>query len=154
MLPSAVLTHLKAGVRAAHRPEPVVMTVCWHPASVTAGKQLRPSLTTSQAGSRLALGKTLDSAAAEARHPAQPQPHPLTVRRGLDRRQDGRLAGRAAATLAARALAAETGVVELDATDQPAFGVAFQHHLPEPVLDGPGGGLGHPEATGQLEAGD
>ena len=35
MLPSAVLTHLNAGVRAAFGPDPVVTTWCVHPASVT-----------------------------------------------------------------------------------------------------------------------
>jgi hypothetical protein len=45
IFPSAVLTHLKVGVRAAAAPEPVLVTVCTHPAS--APKQARPSLTTS-----------------------------------------------------------------------------------------------------------
>src|SRR4029453_5480812 len=59
-----------------------------------------------------ALGKAVNSTAAEARHPAQLPPHRLALRRGLDRGQEGRLAGRAAATLAARALAAEIGVIK------------------------------------------
>src|ERR1700748_1571282 len=53
MLPSAVLTHLNAGTWAAAEPEPVLITSCLQPASVTAPKQARPSLTTSQFGSRL-----------------------------------------------------------------------------------------------------
>src|SRR4051812_15627162 len=57
MLPSAVLTHLKAGVRAAAGPEPVLITWWRPPASVTAAKQARPSLTPSQLGSRLRLAK-------------------------------------------------------------------------------------------------
>src|SRR3954451_4866453 len=57
MLPSAVLTHLNAGVRAAAGPEPVLITWCWHPASVTAAEQAMPSLTTSQVGPRLRLAK-------------------------------------------------------------------------------------------------
>src|SRR3712207_8344306 len=57
MLPSALLTQRKAGVRAARAPEPVLTTVCWHPALVTAAKQPRPSLTTSQVRSRLRLAK-------------------------------------------------------------------------------------------------
>src|SRR3954454_4684688 len=101
-----------------------------------------------------ALGKALDSAAAEAADPAQLQPHRLALRRGLDRRQKGRLAGRAAATLAARALAAEIGIVELNAAREQRLGVALQHHLPELVFDGPGGALGHAEAAAQLDAGD
>src|SRR5471030_1304910 len=55
ILPSAVLAHLKAAVRAAAAPEPVLMTWCAHPASATAPKQANTSLTTSQLGSRLRL---------------------------------------------------------------------------------------------------
>src|SRR3954449_8708496 len=101
-----------------------------------------------------ALGEALDGAAAEARHPAQLQPHRLFLRRGLDRRPEGRLAGRAAATLAARALAAEIGIIELNAARELRLGVALQHHLPELVLDAPGSALGHAEAAAQLDAGD
>src|SRR5690349_25096599 len=53
MLPSAVLTHLNAGTRAAAEPEPVLVTSRLQPASFTAPKQARPSLTTSPFGSRL-----------------------------------------------------------------------------------------------------
>ena len=38
MLPSAVLTHLKAGVRAALGPDPVLTTWCAQPASATLPK--------------------------------------------------------------------------------------------------------------------
>jgi hypothetical protein len=55
MLPSAVLTHLNAGVRAAFGPDPVLTTWCAHPASATLPKHWRPSLTTEQFGSRLRL---------------------------------------------------------------------------------------------------
>src|SRR5512132_1678425 len=55
MLPSAVLTHLNVDTRAAAGPEPVLITSCAHPASLTALKQARPSLATSQCGSRLCL---------------------------------------------------------------------------------------------------
>ena len=57
MLPSAVLTHLNPGMRAAAAPEPVMMTSWLHPALVTAPKQAKPSLTTAQDGSRLRLAK-------------------------------------------------------------------------------------------------
>ncbi len=50
MVPSAVLTHLKAGVRAAAEPDPVLMAWWMHPASVTLAKHCNPSLTTVQAG--------------------------------------------------------------------------------------------------------
>ena len=62
MLPNAVLTHLKAGVRAALGPEPVLTTWWVHPASVTA-KHQRPSLTTEQLGSRLRLANPAIEAA-------------------------------------------------------------------------------------------
>src|SRR3954454_23115117 len=103
MLPSAVLTQRKAGARAPRAPEPVLMTVCRHPALVTAAKQGRPSLTTSQVGSRLRLAKPSTARLQKLVTPAQLQPHRLSLRRGLDRRQEGRLTGRTAATLAARA---------------------------------------------------
>src|SRR6185436_12764606 len=57
MLPSAVLAHLNAGVRAAFGPDPVLTTWCAHPASATLPKHCRPSLTTAQVGSRLRLAK-------------------------------------------------------------------------------------------------
>jgi hypothetical protein len=38
MLPSAVLTHLNAGVRAALGPDPVLTTWCAQPASATLAK--------------------------------------------------------------------------------------------------------------------
>src|SRR5271157_1810130 len=57
MFPSAVLTHLKPGVRAAAAPEPVLTTSWAHPALATAPKQARASLTTLQEGSRLRLAK-------------------------------------------------------------------------------------------------
>src|SRR5271165_6063298 len=46
ILPNAVLTHLKAGVRTACLPLPVFIEVCRHPAWVTAAKHARPSETT------------------------------------------------------------------------------------------------------------
>ena len=47
MLPSTVLTHLKAGVFAAFGPLPVLMTEWEHPTSATARKQANPSEVTS-----------------------------------------------------------------------------------------------------------
>ena len=45
-------------------------------------------------------------------------------------------------------------VVDLDASLQWLAGVPFHHHLRQLVLDLPGGGLRHPEAAGQFDAGD
>src|SRR5215217_599759 len=74
MLPSAVLTHLKAGVRTAAAPDPVLMTSWRHPASATAAKQARPSLTTPQLGARLRLAK-----------PEMARPQKLVTRRRFRR---------------------------------------------------------------------
>src|ERR1700751_4301652 len=74
MLPSAVLTHLNAGVRAAAAPLPVLMAWWLHPASVTRPKHASPSLTTVHAGSRLRLAK-----------PAIAWPQKLATRRSFRR---------------------------------------------------------------------
>src|SRR5271166_604344 len=58
MLPSAVLTHLKAGVRTPAAPEPVLITVWVQPAFVTEAKHANPSLTTAQSGARLRSAKS------------------------------------------------------------------------------------------------
>src|SRR5260370_17317369 len=50
MLPRVVLTHLKAGFRAALRPDPVMIGRWTQPALPTPVKQCRPSLTTVLAG--------------------------------------------------------------------------------------------------------
>src|ERR1700739_4466066 len=50
MLPRVVLTHLKAGFRAALRPDPVMIGWWTQPALPTPVKQRRPSLTTVLAG--------------------------------------------------------------------------------------------------------
>src|SRR5512144_2225037 len=113
MLPSAVLTHLKAGARTAWRPEPVRIGWWVQPAAITPRKHARPSLTTVQPASRLRLAKASISPAPEAPHPAQLEAHRLALGRSLDGGDDRRLAGRAASPLAAGALAAEIGVVHL-----------------------------------------
>src|SRR5260370_34215705 len=53
MLPRVVLTHLKAGFRAALRPDPVMIGWWTQPALPTPVKQRRPSLTTVLAGWKL-----------------------------------------------------------------------------------------------------
>ena len=74
ILPSAVLTHLKAGVRAALGPDPVLMAWCEHPACVTVSELFRPSLTTEQLGSRLPLA-----------NPEMDFPQKLATRRSFSR---------------------------------------------------------------------
>jgi len=52
------------------------------------------------------------------------------------------------------AFAAEIGVVDLDPADQALAGIPLEHDLLQLVFDLPGGGLRHPEAPAQLDAGD
>src|SRR6202023_3358874 len=62
MLPRVVLTHLKAGFRAALRPDPVMIGWGTQPALPTPVKQCRPSLTTVLAGWKLRCAKVAISA--------------------------------------------------------------------------------------------
>src|ERR1700745_3894455 len=62
MLPRVVLTHLKAGFRAALRPDPVMIGWGAPPALPTPVKQCRPSLTTVLAGWKLRRAKVAISA--------------------------------------------------------------------------------------------
>src|SRR5215472_7056136 len=62
MLPRVVLTHLKAGFRAALRPDPVMIVWWTQPAVPTPVKQCRPSLTTILAGWKLRCAKVAISA--------------------------------------------------------------------------------------------
>src|ERR1700731_803406 len=57
MLPGVVLPHLKAGFRAALRPDPVMIGWWTQPALPTPVKQCRPSLTTVLAGWKLRWAK-------------------------------------------------------------------------------------------------
>src|SRR5512144_2852591 len=109
MLPSAVLTHLKAGARTALRPEPVRIGWWVQPAAVTPRKHDRPSLTTVQPASRLRLAKASISV---RRKPRTRRSLRRTGRPSAVVSTDDRcLAGRAASPLAAGALPAEIGVV-------------------------------------------
>src|ERR1700751_1383241 len=62
MLPRVVLTHWKAGFRAALRPDPVMIGWWTQPALPTPVKQCRPSLTTVLAGWKLRRAKVAVSA--------------------------------------------------------------------------------------------
>src|SRR5512144_288317 len=154
MLPSAVLTHLKAGVSTALRPEPVRIG-WWLQAGRGDAAEARQTIADDGAsGIQAAPGEGLDLAAPEAAHPAQLEAHRPAFGGGLDGGDDRRLAGRAASPLATRALPAEIGVVHLDAADQALVGIALQHHLLELVLDHPRCRLGDAEAAAELQAGD
>src|SRR5260370_16978668 len=90
----------------------------------------------------IALRQDRDFGTAETLYAAQLQADWLALWCGFDRRHDRRLARRTAAPLAAVALPAEIGVVDLDPSRQALCGVPLHHRLHELVLDLPGGGLG------------
>jgi hypothetical protein len=92
--------------------------------------------------------------AAETGHPTQLQAHRLAFGRGLDSGDERCLAGGTAASLAARAFAAEVGIVEFDPPGQLPGSVTLHHHLRQLVLDFPGCGLGHAKAAAQFDAGN
>src|SRR5712691_8050618 len=118
MLPRVVLTHLKAGFRAALRPDPVMIGWWTQPASPTPVKQCRPSLTTVLAGWKLRCAKVAISARRKPFTRRNFKRIWLALWCGFDRRHDRRLAGRTAAPLAAVVLPAEIGVVDLDPSRQ------------------------------------
>src|SRR6516162_54271 len=93
-------------------------------------------------GVEIALRQGRDFGSAEALHAAQLQADWLALWCGFDRRHNRHLARRTAAPLAAVALPAEIGVVDLDPSRQTLCGVPLHHRLHELVLDLPGGGLG------------
>src|SRR3974377_1536281 len=102
----------------------------------------------------MSLRQGLDFGTAEALHAAQLQAYWFALGCGFARPHDRRLARRTAAPLAAVALPAEIGVVDLDPSRQALCGVPLHHRLHELVLDLPGGGLGDAKPAAQLNAGD
>ena len=96
----------------------------------------------------------LDRDPAEVGNPAELDPHRLALGGGFHGRDKGRLAGTAPTSFAARALAADVGVIDLDALAGQRFVlIAFQHDLHQLVLDLPGRVVRHPQTAGQLKAG-
>src|SRR5262249_9177174 len=93
-------------------------------------------------GGGIALRPGRDFGPAETLHAAQLQADWLGPWVCVSRRPNRWLARRTAAPLAAVALAAEIGVVDLDPSRQAFCGVPLHHRLHELVLDLPGGGLG------------
>src|ERR1700739_54681 len=143
MLPRVVLTHLKAGFRAALRPKPVTIA-CWtQPALPTPVKQCRPSLTTVLAGWKLRCAKVAISARRK----------PFTQRHF---KRIGFPSGVVshAAPLRAVCPPPEIGGGDLDPSRQALCGVPLHHRLHELVLDLPGSGLGDAKSAAQLNAGN
>src|SRR6516162_10177815 len=93
-------------------------------------------------GVEIALRQGRDFGTSETLHAAQLQAYWLALCCGFDCSHKRCLARRTAAPLAAVALPAEIGVVDLDPSRQAFCGVPLHHRLHELVLDLPGGGLG------------
>src|SRR6516225_7014915 len=134
MLPRVVLTHLKAGFRAALRPDPVMIGWWTQPALPTPVKQCRPSLTTVLAGWKLRCAKVA-----------------ISARRKPFTRRNFKRIGLPSGVVSTDAA---IGVVDLDPSRQALCGVPLHHRLHELVLDLPGGGLGDAKPAAQLNAGD
>ena len=106
-------------------------------------------------GREVPLGDPLDLLLAETLDHAQPQPLRLPLGRGLDRGDDRRLARGAPAALAARPLAAEVGVVDLDpARELRRRRLARAHRPHQLVLHQPGRLSPDPEARAELDRAD
>src|SRR4051812_5462993 len=104
------------------------------------------------AGGEVTLGKLLDLLLAETFDDRQPQPAWLAPGRRLDRRHERGLAGGTAAALAARACAAEIGVVDLDPTRELGLvGLARLHRRHQLLLHQPGGRLPGAQPPRQLD---
>src|SRR4249920_1211366 len=106
-------------------------------------------------GSEVSFGQPFHLLLAEALDHAQPQPPRPTLGRGLDRGDDRRLACGTAAALAARALAAEVGVVDLDpARELGLVSLARAHRPHQLVLDQPRCLPLDPEPSRELDRAD
>src|SRR5215208_1362709 len=103
----------------------------------------------------MALGQPLDLLLAESLDRAQPQPLGPALGRGLDRGHEGLLARSAPAALAARPLAAEISIIDLD----PAFelgllGLTGTHRPHQLVLHEPGSLPLDPQPAAELDRAD
>src|SRR5690348_13280122 len=105
-------------------------------------------------GMEIALRQGRDFGTAETLYAVQLQADWLALWCGFDCRHDRRLARRTAAALAAVALPADIGVIDLDPSGQALCGVPLHHCLHELVLDLPGGGLGDAKSVAQLNTRD
>src|SRR5215208_6589008 len=103
----------------------------------------------------MALGQPLDLLLAESLDRAQPQPLGPALGRGLDRGHEGLLARGTPAAFAARPLAAEISIIDLD----PAFelglmGLTGRHRPHQLVLHEPGGLPLDPQPAPELDRAD
>lgn len=106
------------------------------------------------AGRQPASRAARDLALCEALDRGQLELARLPLGAGRDRRHEGRLAGRAAAPLAARTHPAEIGVVHLDPAVERGVRLAPRHHRHDLLLHRPGGRLLDPETAAELDRRD
>lgn len=107
------------------------------------------------AGSEARLGELGDLGLAKALDDLQPQAFRLAIEGGLDHGNKRRLRGSTAATFAARANAAEIGVVELDpAAHLRLAGIALFHCNHQLLLHQPSCRLAHTQSSRQLDRTD
>src|SRR5215213_2282038 len=107
------------------------------------------------AGGEVALRQLLDLLLAEALDHREPQPLGLPVGRGLDRGHDRRLPGGAPTALAARAFAAEVGVVDLDPSRELRLAGLARGHRPHQLVPHQPGRLPlDPEPPRELDRAD
>ena len=92
----------------------------------------------------------LHCAAAETNHRAQPQPLRPPVLSDLGRRQEGRLAVRAATALAAAGCPAQIGVVHLHEAPQRLAVIPLAHRLHQFVLEHPSRVVAHAQRAQQV----
>ena len=157
MLPIVVLTHLKGGdldgLDATSGDD-------WLVAAARLGDGAKAAQGVADhggAGDQGAQAELFDLGLAEALDGVQLEAQRVALDGGFHRHDEGRLAGSPTAALAAATGATEIGIVHLHALVGPAdgfLGLAVQHDLGQLLLDFPGGGLGYPEAAGELKARD
>src|SRR3954467_9353996 len=103
---------------------------------------------------KAALGEAGDCRCTEAGDPTQLQSNRLSLGGCLDRDDKRCLARGPSTPLAAGALTAEIGVIDLDPAGEALGRVSFKRDLLQLVFDLPGGGLRHAKATAQFDAGN
>ena len=119
-----------------------------------AGKTVQAVADYGAIGTEAASGKCRDRRPAEAGNPSQLHANRLAFGRGFHRSDKRCLTGCSTAPFAAPALATEVGVIDLHTAGERLVTVAFEHNLLQLVLDLPGGGLRHAQASAEFDAGD
>ena len=100
------------------------------------------------------FGESGDRVGAKTHHTPELEANRFTVSSGLDRYDEWSFPLCTTSALAAGALTADVGVIDLDAPGQLLGSIAFEHDLRQLVFDFPYRGLGDAEAAAKFNAGD